>query len=192
MNFKFSPIEESHYIPKKKKDYAEMELEEILDQLRYGLETDMTDSGEIVPRLSRLIKRHENDDEGRCECIVEDLFNQLYESKRRTKRIKKKIGKIFAEAMAFLNRYGLVCNIYAWSRSQAPVFKDNMDKKEKEAILNREVFPNFRIGLFTTIGRYEDETAEKFMTNDVKDTLNKLFAENNDAYKVTLKYKIKL
>ena len=59
-----------------------------------------------------------------------------------------------------------------------------MGRKEKEAILNRDVFPNFRIGILTTIGRYENDMIEKFMGEDIKDTLNKLFVEDNDAYKV--------
>ena len=184
MDFSFNPIKDSEYIPKPKKKYTDMCVEEVLDVLRYGLETEMADSGRTFPRLSKAVKRYEEDDEGRCECVVEDLFNMIYKDQKRVKLIKKKLGKIFAEAMAFLERNGLVCKIYAWSRSQAPIFNEDMGRDEKEAILNRDVFPNFRIGTFTIIGRYEDRMAENFMEENIKTTLNRLFDEDNDAYKV--------
>ena len=187
MDFNFEPIQDSEYFPRKRKDFKDASIDEILDDLKFGLETDMSDSGLAVPRMSRTIKRQENDDEGRCECVMEDYFNGINKIAAKNKRFKKKVGKIFAAAMMFLARNGLECKVYAWSRSQAPSFKDEMKKEEKEAILNREIFPNFRIGLFTIIGAYENKMDKDFMEDDVETTLNRLFIEENDAYKVKIK-----
>ena len=185
LEFRFHPIEDSIYIPRKRKEFKEMEVEEIVDELKFGLETDMTDAGTATPRLSRAVKRYEDDDEGRCECIAETYFNEISKDKKRDKLIKKKIGKLFAAAMDFLERNKLSCKVYAWSRSQAPTFTNDMSKIQKEAILNRDVFPNFRIGVFTVIGCHENNMAENFMEEDVKITLNRLFSEDNDAFKVS-------
>ena len=85
--------------------------------------------------------------------------------------------------MQLLNRNGLTCKIYMWRKSQAPTFKPGMTIKEKEDILNRKVYPNFRLGMYTAIGTYVNETEEKRMDDDKMSTMNILYNESKNAHK---------
>ena len=184
MDFQFPPIQVQYWELRKKKKFEDMQIEEALDAIIYGIDTETCDSWETTPRTSNQIKATNEDDEGRCERILEKYFNEAQHNAQTRKRVKKKIGKLFNYIIQFLTRNELVAQNYIWVRQQAPAFTNDTPLELKEKIMSKSIYPNFRIATFTVIGRYENEMVEKQMTRDLAKTLRKIHQTYQNAFQV--------
>ena len=184
LEFQFPPIQVQYWTLRKKKNYNEMTAEEALDAIIYGIYTETSDSWESTPRTTNKIKSADDDDEDRCERLLEKYFNEICLDKRAKKRFTKKIGKLYNTIIQFTARNELVIQNYIWVRQQAPSFTNDTPIEIKEEIMKKKTYPNFRIATFTVLGRYEKDEDERFMTRDIAKTLRKLHQNFLDAYKV--------
>ena len=184
MKFQFPPIQVQNWELKPRKEFKDMSTEEALDTISYGIDTETADSWETTPRTSNRIKATDDDDEARTERILEKYFNEICEDKKARKKFTKKIGKLFNYIIQFLTRNELVAQTYMWVRQQAPTFTSNTPLEKKEEIINKKIFPNFRLATFTIIGRYEKESDEKQMTRELAKTLRKVHQAYQNAFQV--------
>ena len=112
MKFQFPPIKIQNWILRERKEFGEMGIEEALDSIIYGIDTETCDSWETTPRTTSKVTATEADDEGRCERLLEIYFNQTCKDAEAKKRVKKKIGKLFNYIIQFVARNELVAQTY--------------------------------------------------------------------------------
>lgn len=184
-NFQFTPLQVQYWTLRKKKNFNEMTAEEALDAIIYGIFTETSDSWDTTPRTTNKVRSADEDDEDRCERLIELYFNKVYQDKAARKRFTKKIGKLHNAIIQFITRNEMVIQNYIWVRQQAPAFTNDTPIEKKEEIMNKKTFPNFRIATFTIVGRYEKEDDEKHMTRALAKTLRKLHQTYLNAFKVS-------
>ena len=183
--FQFTPLQVQYWTLRKKKNFDDMTAEEALDAIIYGIFTETSESWESAPRTTNKIRPSDDDDEGRCERLIEKYFNEICKDDKTRKRFTKKIGKLYNTIIQFAARNELVIQNYIWVRQQAPAFTNDTPIEVKEEIMSKKTYPNFRIATFTIIGRYEKDEDERQMTRNIAKTLRKLHQTYLDAHKVS-------
>ena len=180
----YYPLKSAEYFLKSKIDRDTMDTEMILDQLIMATKYELPDGGEPKPRQGAFCQ-HYPDDEQRSRSVLNFYFKFVCGvPKRNYQGVYKRIGKLFAEIIKFLERNRLVLKQFIQGNQQARRFNEQMTDPERENIIQRKEFPNQRNSIFTTIGFFENTQDEGLIKRISDNLFHKQSCMNRDAYKV--------
>ena len=186
MDFTFMPLEDIHGTVRKRKDHKTMTTLEIMDNLIYAMNYEVSDGFEATPRQSLKVSSHE-DDEGLAEKCLEKFYTDINKSSPKTiKKFKKKLGRMFTSAICFIQRNGLVCKVYSWQKYMIPNLEYATSQKEKDDLIHDENIPNYRFSLLTTISFYTSTDQETRIDSKKKEAFARLYDNTFEILKVNI------
>ena len=165
-----------------------MDTNKILDQLKCAIDMENPDGGEPKPRNGRFDDWYW-DDEQRAQSVINYYYKYVATTpKPNNKDFFKKTGKLFGAILKFLERNRIIAKQFIQSNQQARSFHSSMSNEERDMIMQRREFPNYRISLFTSLGYFTNVQEENLIKRITESMFRKQSIANRDAYKVTNDY----
>ena len=158
MKFDFKPLTDQNWPIRKRKQANEMNTFEMMDSIIYAIDSEVSDSFNASPRTSKMVRPNPQDDEGRCEIILESFYNDIIKADKTTvKKFKKKLGKLFASCIYFIQSNNLTCELYSRQKfltKEEVLAKNTIGRKD-------DMYPDYRMSVFTSLGYHKNEADGK-------------------------------
>ena len=182
MKFDFKPLQDQHWPIRKRKNADEMNTFEMMDSIIYAIDSEVSDSYEASPRTSKTVKPNPQDDEGRCELILEAFCNEINKADSTTlKKFKKKLGKLYASCLLFIRCNDLTCEIYSRQKfltKEETLGNITIGRKD-------DMYPDYRMSIFTSLGYHKNEGDRKLFKQKKDEVFEMIYANQQVVMSVS-------